>query len=63
MSEEITVELVRRLAEAANLQIPEEDLEPVAVALRSYRSAFRPLESLDLTGVDPIVTMDPRWTR
>jgi len=63
VSEDVTVEMVRRLADAANLRIPEEDLPLVATALSAYRAAFAPLERLDLTGVDPVVTMDPRWER
>jgi hypothetical protein len=67
MSNEVTTELILRLAEVADLSIPEEDLEPLVAAFRGYRKAFRPLEELvltgelALTGVDPMLTMDPRW--
>jgi hypothetical protein len=61
MTEEITIELVRRLAGVANLDIPEEDIEDVRDALVKYRVVFAPVEALDLTDVDPALTMDPRW--
>lgn len=60
---EVSVDTVRRMAEIAQLQIPEEDLEQVRELLQAYRQVFEPIERLDLTGVDPVLTMDPRWTR
>jgi Asp-tRNA(Asn)/Glu-tRNA(Gln) amidotransferase C subunit len=63
MEKEITTETVLRLAEVAGITLPDEDVESVAAVLRSYRSAFKALEKLDLTEVDPVVVTDPRWTR
>jgi Asp-tRNA(Asn)/Glu-tRNA(Gln) amidotransferase C subunit len=60
---EITVDMVLQMAKAADLVIPEEDLEEVRSALSDYRMAFRPVEALDLTDVDPALIMDPRWVR
>lgn len=58
----VTLDTVRMMAEVAQLQIPEEDLEQVRELLQAYRQVFEPVERLDLCGIDPIVTMDPRWT-
>ena len=60
---EITPDTVHRLAEVAGITLPAEDVDSVVAALRAYRAAFRPLEDLDLTEVDPVVVTDPRWTR
>lgn len=63
LDQEITPDTVRRLAEVAGITLPAEDVDSVVAALRAYRAAFRPLEDLDLTEVDPVVVTDPRWTR
>ena len=60
---EITVDIVLQMAKAADLVIPEEDLEEVRSALSDYRVVFQPVEALDLTDVDPALIMDPRWVR
>lgn len=61
MEPEITVDSVRMLAKAVGITLPEEDVEPVTAALRGYKAAFRAIEALDLSEVDPVLTMDPRW--
>jgi hypothetical protein len=61
MQDDISVEMVVQLAEIANLRIPVEDLEAVAAGLTGYRNQFQPLEALELTGVDPLLDLDPRW--
>ncbi len=63
LTNEITRDTVRRLAEVAGITMPAEDVDSVVAALRAYRSAFEPVEALDLTEVDPVVVTDPRWTR
>ncbi len=63
MQQEITADTVRQLARIVGITVPEEDVDSVAAALRSYRSAFEAVEALDLTEVDPVVVTDPRWTR
>jgi Asp-tRNA(Asn)/Glu-tRNA(Gln) amidotransferase C subunit len=63
MKHEITADTVRRLAEVVGITVPDEDVDSVVAALRSYRSAFEAVEALDLTEVDPVVVTDPRWTR
>ena len=63
LEQEITPDTVRRLAEVAGITVPTEDVDSVVAALRAYRSAFKQLEALDLTEVDPVVVTDPRWTR
>ena len=63
MENEITADTVRRLAEVAGITVPDEDVESVVAALRTYRSAFKAVQDLDLTEVDPVVVTDPRWNR
>lgn len=63
MEKEITSDTVRRLAELAGIDVPEEDLAGVAATLRSYKASFLAVEALDLTEVDPVVVTDPRWER
>lgn len=63
LAKEITPDTVRSLAEVAGITVPAEDIDSVVAALRAYRSAFEPIEALDLTEVDPVVVTDPRWTR
>jgi hypothetical protein len=63
MEHEINADSVRLLAQVVGISVPEEDMDSVIAALRSYRSAFSALETLDLTEVDPVVVTDPRWTR
>lgn len=63
LDQEITPDTVRRLAEVAGITMPDEDVDSVVAALRAYRSAFKPVDALDLTEVDPVVVTDPRWTR
>ena len=63
LEHEITPDTVRRLAEVAGITVPAEDVDSVVAALRAYRSAFKAVEALDLTEVDPVVVTDPRWTR
>jgi Asp-tRNA(Asn)/Glu-tRNA(Gln) amidotransferase C subunit len=63
MQQEITADTVRQLASVVGITVPEEDVDAVATALRSYRAAFEAVEALDLTEVDPVVVTDPRWTR
>jgi len=63
MEREITADTVRRLAEVAGITVPDDDLESVVAALRTYRSAFKAVQDLDLTEVDPVVVTDPRWNR
>ena len=63
MEHEVTGDTVRQLAKVAGITVPDEDIDSVVAALRVYRSAFKPLEALDLTEVDPVVVTDPRWNR
>ena len=63
MGQEINADTVRRLAQVAGITVPDEDVDSVVAALCTYREAFKALEKLDLTEVDPVVVTDPRWTR
>ena len=63
MELEVTSDTVRQLAKVAGITVPDEDMDSVVAALRVYRAAFKSLEALDLTEVDPVVVTDPRWNR
>ena len=63
MEHEISADTVRLLAQVVGISLPEEDVDSVVAALRSYKSAFSALEALDLNEIDPVVVTDPRWTR
>lgn len=63
LEHEITPDTVRQLADVAGITVPAEDVDSVVAALRAYRSAFKAVEALDLTEVDPVVVTDPRWNR
>jgi Asp-tRNA(Asn)/Glu-tRNA(Gln) amidotransferase C subunit len=63
MEKDINAETIRRLAEVAGIEIPEEDIPGVVATMRSYKAAFQAVEALDLTEVDPVVVTDPRWER
>jgi Asp-tRNA(Asn)/Glu-tRNA(Gln) amidotransferase C subunit len=58
----LTNESVLILARAADLELPAEDVEPLVAALARYGESVAQLEQLDLEGVDPATTFDPRWT-
>jgi Asp-tRNA(Asn)/Glu-tRNA(Gln) amidotransferase C subunit len=63
MDKDVNAETIRRLAEVAGIEIPEEDIAGVVATMRSYKAAFQAVEALDLTEVDPVVVTDPRWER
>jgi hypothetical protein len=52
---------VERLAALAGVRFPEEDLEPLARALREHLEFVRPLLEADLPARAPVLTLDPRW--
>ena len=59
--DEVDADVVRVLAAVAGIPVPEEDLEPLVGAFRNHLRGMELLDTLDLEGVDPIVTFDPRW--
>jgi hypothetical protein len=59
--EPIPEETIRAWSRAIDLPIPEEDLEPLATALRDQLASMRSIEALDLNGVMPLHRFDPRW--
>jgi hypothetical protein len=59
--EPIPHDLLVAMGRALDLPIPREDLEPLAVALRDQLASIERIEALDLTGVGPVLTFDPRW--
>ena len=61
MPQPLGAEDVQRLAELAGIRFPDEDLERLAQALAAHRAFVQQLLDADLTGVNPALTLDPRW--
>jgi translation initiation factor 1 (eIF-1/SUI1) len=58
----IDVETIRTLARLQGLQVPEEDLEPLAAALASqFAAGGRILERFGDSEAEPPLIFDPRW--
>jgi hypothetical protein len=54
-------EFVKAVAQFYELNIPNEDLDALAISLADQIASLSSLESLDLTENPPILKMDPRW--
>jgi hypothetical protein len=54
-------ELIRTLGRFTSLDIPEEDLIPLAGAIRQHLAAMAALERLDLTGIESPLIFGPTW--
>ena len=54
-------DVIRTLAAFADLEIPEDDVELVGDYLTNVLNDGARLGRLDLSEVEPIVTLDPRW--
>jgi hypothetical protein len=54
-------DLIRMLASFADLEIPEGDVELVGAYLTNVLSDADRLARVELSEVEPIVTLDPRW--
>jgi hypothetical protein len=54
-------DVVGMLSALVGMQVPEEDAEGLVAALRNVLSASALLRELDLSGIEPVVTFDPRW--
>lgn len=52
---------VRELAALAGIQLPEEDVAPVAAALAAQAETVAPLLALGLDEVPSALDFDPRW--
>jgi Asp-tRNA(Asn)/Glu-tRNA(Gln) amidotransferase C subunit len=59
--EPIPAEQIQSLASLFGLTIPSEDLESLTTALRDQLASVARLETLDLSGVIPSPSFDPRW--
>jgi hypothetical protein len=54
-------EAVLLLSALQDVPIPDEDVEPVRVALEGQLELAKALDALELADVEPIVQFDPRW--
>lgn len=59
----IDAEFIRRLGAEQALEIPEEDLIPLAIKFADQMRAIRTLRRLDLADVPSGVAFDVRWDR
>jgi hypothetical protein len=57
----LTAEEVKTLAAAAGVDIPDEDLQPLAEALTSQLAAIAVFERFDISRPGPSAAFDPRW--
>jgi hypothetical protein len=60
-AERLSTGTLEALARAAGLTVPEEDREELAEALTDQLASLAAIERLDLSHVDPILQLDPRW--
>ena len=51
---EVSIEVVRRTAQLARLDLPESELPAVAAQFARILSSFQALQSVDVTGVEPL---------
>lgn len=54
-------ETLDMLARLVRLTLPEEDIEPLAAALRDQLAAVEDLETLDLADTNPASTFEAGW--
>jgi hypothetical protein len=59
--EPVSHDLILAMSRIYRLEVPEEDLEPLAIALRDQLASIERLEALDLAGIVPVLQFDPRW--
>ena len=59
--EPIAPETIRALAQILGLQIPEEDIEQLSMALRDQLASIDQLERLDLREIAPTPPFEVRW--
>ena len=60
-AKQLRPEAIRTLADVAGLNIPPEDLEPLAESLTSQLASMALLDRLELEHVHPAMQFDPRW--
>jgi hypothetical protein len=53
--------VVRALAKAAGIAIPEQDVTPLVAGLQRQLERMEALKPLELERYEPLVTFDPRW--
>lgn len=61
-SEPISEETIRHLAKLVGIEVPDEDVAPLAAALSSQLAGIAALDELDLADVNPAIEFDPRWS-
>lgn len=59
--EPIPHDVLRAIARTLDLTISDEDLDPLSTAVRDQLASLQRLDSLDLSGVAPVLQFDPRW--
>jgi len=59
--EPVAHQLLRDMAALLGFSIPDEDLAPLATALRDQLASVTRIEALGLSGAAPVGRFDPRW--
>ena len=57
----IDTQNIKTLSLLAGLDIPEEDLQPLATAMQRHLASIAALEALDLTDIEPMLTFKAAW--
>lgn len=57
----VAPDLIQAMARVFGLHIPEEDLAELGTALRDQLATIDRIEALDLSGIWPVRSFDPRW--
>jgi aspartyl-tRNA(Asn)/glutamyl-tRNA(Gln) amidotransferase subunit A len=57
----MNADIVRMLAVLAGIDVPTEDEQGLVKAFDNVLASAALLQPLDLSGIDPVVTFDPRW--
>jgi Asp-tRNA(Asn)/Glu-tRNA(Gln) amidotransferase C subunit len=60
-SEQIDPELLQKFCQLLGLDMSQEDLASLQVSLAEQLASVSMLDRLDLTDVNSILVMDPRW--
>lgn len=53
--------MVGVLSALAGIEVPAQDAQGLVTALNNVLAASALLQALDLSGIEPVVTFDPRW--
>jgi Asp-tRNA(Asn)/Glu-tRNA(Gln) amidotransferase C subunit len=59
--QELDSDTIRVLAKVAGIEIPDEDLAPLAAALKQHLASIDALPTMDITDVEPPLVFRVMW--